>query len=221
MADKLVKKNFPDFLKSYNSLEYPIMKVEAIRYMWLYVYGGIYMDLDIVVVKPLDDLFYFDVELYLSPSGNVSSYLTNSFMASKPHRTLWLRMIAHMKQPKPRWAWGKHMTVMNTTGPVALNYVVKNEGYTYLALSAKKVMPCSVCNIDSCDIGDAYLRPLIGSSWVAWDTKAINFVVCNWRTLVTIIIIILVTIILYFIVMSLIRKFGPACINRCGGICKI
>ena len=41
-----VKKYFPSFLSYYESFPYNIQRADAIRYMWLYVNGGIYMDLD-------------------------------------------------------------------------------------------------------------------------------------------------------------------------------
>jgi mannosyltransferase OCH1-like enzyme len=40
----IVKTYFPDFLKSYDSFEYNIQRVDAVRYCILYVKGGIYLD---------------------------------------------------------------------------------------------------------------------------------------------------------------------------------
>nr|QBK90833.1 MAG: glycosyltransferase [Pithovirus LCPAC201] len=194
------RKYFPDFLPYYENFPHAIQRADAIRYMFLYIYGGLYMDLDIVVVKPLDPLFYHESDLYLCPSGNVGSCLTNSFMASKPGCKFWLKMIEHMKKPISWWMMGKHMTVMNSTGPLALDYVAKKEGYSYLALPSKDVMPCSVCNITHCKIGNAYLKPLIGSSWISWDTRFLNFFLCNWRVVIIAIIVIVILIIIYLII---------------------
>ena len=198
--EKFCREFFPDFLPYYLDFPHAIQRADAIRYMWLYIHGGIYMDLDVVIVKPLDPLFYEEADLYLCSSGNIGSCLTNSFMASKPGCQMWLKMIEHMKKPKPAWAVGKHMEVMNTTGPVALNYLVKKRGYTYHALPAKLVMPCSVCNIDNCQIDkDTYLRPLIGSSWIGMDTKVMNFFMCNWRSVVVIGIILFILLIIIIV----------------------
>jgi len=197
--EEFCRRHFPDFLPYYKLFPHSIQRADAIRYMWLYVHGGVYMDLDIVVVKPLDDLFYSDSGVYLCSSGNIGSCLTNSFMASKPGHPLWLDMIEHMKETKPWWCHGKHMEVMNTTGPLSLNWVVKEYGHSYQSLSPKLVMPCSVCNIESCDIGNSYLKPLVGSSWVSWDTKVMNFFMCKWRTIVLIIIIIIFLILIIFL----------------------
>nr|QBK91054.1 MAG: glycosyltransferase [Pithovirus LCPAC202] len=193
-------KYFPDFLPYYKNFPHAIQRADAIRYMFLYIYGGIYMDLDIVIVKPLDPLFYGESDLYLCPSGNIGSCLTNSFMGCKPGCGLWLKMIEHMKQPTSWWMMGKHMTVMNSTGPVGLNYVVKNEGYSYLALPSKDVMPCSVCNIEYCKIGNAYLKPLVGSSWISHDTRVMNYFLCNWREVIIAVIIIFILLVIYVII---------------------
>ena len=195
--DAFCAKYFPDFLRTYRKFPHAIQRADAIRCLWLYVYGGLYMDLDIVIIKPLDSLFYPDSELYLCSSGNIGSYLTNSFMASKPRCGLWLKMVQYMKLPAPWWAWGKHMEVMNTTGPIALNYVVKTRGYSYVALPSKGVMPCSVCDIERCNYEGAYLRPLVGSSWVSWDTRVMNFFMCNWKTVVIVIILIVIILLIY------------------------
>jgi len=61
---KFCEKHFPDFLPYYDAFEYPIMRADAIRYMHLYIHGGLYIDLDIEVKKALDPLFYEDHDLY-------------------------------------------------------------------------------------------------------------------------------------------------------------
>lgn len=179
---EFVKKYFPDFLKYYDRFPHNIQRADAIRYMWLYINGGVYMDLDFEVLYPLDDLFYNDVEAYLVSSSNVGSYITNSFMASKPGCKLWLEAIEAMKQPDRWYYQGKHITVMNTTGPIMLTHVVKKSRTVYGMLPGKLLLPCSVCNI-FCRADNAYLKQLEGSSWITYDTKVYNFFMCNWKPL--------------------------------------
>jgi len=200
--DKFCAEHFPNFLSTFRGFQHNIQRADAIRYMWLYKYGGIYMDMDMVITKPLDDLFHSDADLYLCASGNIGSCITNSFMASKPGCQLWLDMLEHMKNDPPYWAWGKHMNVMNTTGPVALNYVVKEYGYAYLALPSKQIMPCSVCNLDRCNTDNSYIRPLPGSSWVAWDTRLYNFFLCNWKPIIIFIVLFIILLIVYSVFKS-------------------
>jgi len=191
-------KYFPDFLLYYDSFPYSIQRADAIRYFWLYHHGGIYMDLDMELLKPLDDLFTTNNELFLVESGNIGGYITNSFMASKPRCKLWLDMIDEMKKPLPKWAVGKHMQVMNSTGPIALNRVVKRNQYIYASLPKSAIMPCNVCD-SVCNKPDAYIHPLPGSSWIAWDTQFYNFWLCHWKPVAIGIIIILFISIMWLI----------------------
>ena len=129
MTDKdnrnFVKKHFPDFLKYYDAFPYPIQRCDSIRYMFLYKFGGLYMDLDFEVLHPLDSLFTSGAEAYLVSSSNVGSYLTNSFMASKPGCKLWLDAIEEMKKPVPYYYIGRHLTVMHQTGSFLLSRIAR------------------------------------------------------------------------------------------------
>ena len=44
--DELVEKHFPEYLSLYRSFSYNVQRWDTIRYMILYVYGGVYTDLD-------------------------------------------------------------------------------------------------------------------------------------------------------------------------------
>lgn len=196
---KFVQKHFPRFLPYYDNFPYGIQRADAIRYMWLYVNGGIYMDLDFKVLKSFDQLFYNDNEVFFVLSGNVGSCITNSFMASKPGCKVWLDMLDWMMNDLPWWCVGKHMVVMNSTGPIGLNYVVKQTKIVYGSLPNKLIMPCSVCNIETCDTSNALLKPLPGSSWISYDTMFFNWWLCNWKLGATVIAVILFIIVFYLI----------------------
>lgn len=193
---KLVEEHFPDFLKYYDAFPHAIQRADAVRYCWLYLHGGLYMDLDMQLLKPLDPLFTQHDGLHLVGSGNLGSYITNSFMASPPKHPFWLEVIEEMKVPVPWWCMGKHWTVMNSTGPIMLNRVAKRSHHVYAALPASQIMPCSVCD-SVCRAPQAYLKPLEGSSWIAFDTTVYNFFLCNWKTIVVITIIITILICVY------------------------
>lgn len=195
---EFVSKHFPDFLPFYDAFPYAIQRADAIRACWLYVKGGIYMDLDFIVQKPLDPLFRSDNELYVVPSGNVPTTITNSFMASKPGCKIWLTYIEEMKKNLPYWAYGKHLKVMTSTGPLCFSRSIQKWSGVYATLPSKLIMPCSVCT-PVCNTDKAYLIPLIGKSWCGYDSHAMNFGLCNWRALVIAIVIIVLAILIYII----------------------
>lgn len=176
-----VAAHFPDFLPYYDAFPYPVMRADAVRYMWLYVHGGIYLDLDMEVVKPLDDLFAHG-NLFLVPSGNTPWVLTNSFMASAPGHPVWLAVVDEMKKPlRTLWRLTKHFYIMHTTGPSMLDRVVKRSLYPYTVLPRLALMRCSQCDPTPCYFPGTYIKHLAGATWASWDTHFLNFVWCNRR----------------------------------------
>ena len=200
IADHLVQEHFPDFYDTYLDLEYPIMRVDAVRYLWMYKYGGVYMDLDVELKCSLEDLFYEDADFYVVKSGNVGSVYTNSFIASKPGCKIWLDCIEEMKKPYSYWAYGKHLKVMDRTGPLMLTRVINNNKYKYNIglIPQKLVMPCSMCEPKPCTKEGAYTIALEGSSWCGWDSLFYNACICNWKFVMFILLLIILVIVWYF-----------------------
>jgi len=52
--DVFLKSDFPDFLPIYQNYPYDIQRWDAIRYLILYRYGGLYADMDYECLAPLD-----------------------------------------------------------------------------------------------------------------------------------------------------------------------
>lgn len=199
MNRKFVEKHFPDFLPYYDAFPYNIQRADAIRYCWLYINGGMYLDLDIQLQHDLSSLFYDEAKLYLVASGNIGSCITNSFMASKPKCKIWLRMIEYMKRDLSFYHVFKHSTVMASTGPVALNHVVKSSDVSYINLPTSLMMPCSVCDLAHCDSSQAWIKPLEGSSWISYDSQVLNMCMCNWRAILVIIALVIIVLVVIFI----------------------
>lgn len=195
----MVKKHFPDFLPYYDAFPHNIQRCDAIRYMFLYLYGGLYIDLDFEIQRDLSVLFKSTAEVFLVCSGNVESCYTNSFMASRPKAKIWLEVIEEMKKPLPYYVVGKHFTVMMSTGPMMLSRVVRKTNTVISVVPRKLVMPCSVCNLE-CSTCESFLRPLAGSSWASWDTTFLNFWLCNWTTVVLFLICLLILLFIAWIV---------------------
>jgi mannosyltransferase OCH1-like enzyme len=51
-----VAARFPWFLATYDGYGSPIMRVDAARYLWMWHFGGVYIDLDMEPVRALDPL---------------------------------------------------------------------------------------------------------------------------------------------------------------------
>tara|TARA_R110002020_G_scaffold190290_1_gene389789 strand:+ start:8521 stop:9240 length:720 start_codon:yes stop_codon:yes gene_type:complete len=55
-CNKLVKEKLPEYYDFYNSMRYKIQQIDYIRFVILYLYGGFYVDLDLINLKNLDNL---------------------------------------------------------------------------------------------------------------------------------------------------------------------
>ena len=62
-ARRLIEKEFPCLLSTFDAYPYDIQRADVIRLLVLYVYGGIYLDLDIICLKSLDPLRAFQFVL--------------------------------------------------------------------------------------------------------------------------------------------------------------
>lgn len=85
-ARELIESEFPCLLPTYDSYPYDIQRADMIRLVILYVYGGIYLDLDIICLKSLEQLLSYELILPRTrPMG-----LSNDFiMAQAKHPFLW------------------------------------------------------------------------------------------------------------------------------------
>lgn len=187
-----VETYFPDFLETYDAFPYNIQRADAIRYMWLYVNGGLYMDLDYRLNGPLDSLFYEGNGLYLMKSPNTPSYYTNSIMASKPRHPFWIEVIERMKSPiVPYWAVTKHFKVMYTTGPCMLTQVLRETQHAHTVIPYSLVSPRTMCGDNSGRNG--LLSPLQGCSWGDFDSKLYGWIYCNmWSAICLLVLLIII-----------------------------
>lgn len=198
---RIVKQYFPDFLSYYVNFKYNIQRADAIRYMVLYLYGGVYIDLDYQALKPFDKIILEkDKEVGLMKSSNIDC-ITNSFLCSHKGAKFWLECIEEMKKPYKWWYLTKHFKIYYSTGPFMVDMVYKaNKDKAQLL---EITVPCNICNIDNCEYNKKYfLRAIYGQSWNSWDTFTINFIYCNKKSIIYVILIIILTIIIIYRIMQ-------------------
>lgn len=186
----LVLKYFPEFITKFDTYPYKVQQADAWRYLYLYLYGGIYMDLDFVVKKSFNTLFdnLPESDIYVVYSGNTGKVITNSFIACKPKCRIFLDIYKQMLESElPFYAIGRHLTVMNSTGPMLFNHHIKkyrkdpNLGVKVEFIPRERFYVCSVCN-PYCSEDGSYVRGLEGGSWITFDTIFFNSWICSWNT---------------------------------------
>lgn len=141
----LIKEKYSWFLSTYDSYEFPIQRADAVRYFYMFEYGGIYLDLDMDALKPIESLISKALDLELEaifgtpvPSTllfdeYLNNYLAekkiyNAILISKPHTEFWLLVHSLLKSRMSDYKYHtlpKEEKVFWSTGPSLLGEAFK------------------------------------------------------------------------------------------------
>ena len=118
--EPFVEQHTPWFLPAWRRLCHHIMRLDAARYIWMFAYGGVYVDLDLEAnasaSRSMDDMLIgADVALIGNSSNHAlmrgwcwlgdprgrrpnfcGTHLGNAFLASVPRHAFWLRMLHYI-----------------------------------------------------------------------------------------------------------------------------
>jgi mannosyltransferase OCH1-like enzyme len=87
--DNFVNENYKgEIADSYNRLNIIVAKVDFWRYLVLYKYGGIYLDMDSSIDAPLDTLINENDEAIITAEGNPGLYVQWALIFKKEHPIL-------------------------------------------------------------------------------------------------------------------------------------
>jgi hypothetical protein len=118
-----VESEFGSYHDTWSSFDKNIKRLDALRYMWMHEYGGIYADLDMECLQSLDPLLERhrgrEIILFcdLSPRGRVIS-ANSALLISRPGSEFWLRILDYARDHRRRY-------VTRCTGPFALGTVAR------------------------------------------------------------------------------------------------
>lgn len=90
-----IAQNYPWFLPVYDRYPREIYRVDAVRYFFLYQFGGLYVDMDTECLRPLN-LGTDSGDVWLGRMGNDADFshsIPNAIMASRPRQEFWLLVI--------------------------------------------------------------------------------------------------------------------------------
>ena len=202
MMEKFVKKEYPDFYDTYMSYTHDIQRCDTFRYLVLYKYGGIYLDMDIVCKKKLDSLLGYD--LVLSKSPNISSSYANAFYMVIPNHPFIKFCIDNLpKYVNSYYYFGKHLHVMNSTGPSFLTNMIKKYGETnmknlYILDNKEFVGDCNVCSEHKCKGGIYFKHVYVNKTWNSFDSTFYNLILCNYKKIITALLVLFVIFYIFF-----------------------
>jgi len=129
-----IEKYYPWFLPVYDTYPREIYRADAVRYFFLYQFGGLYADMDTECLRPVARLFESG-DVWLGRMGNDPDFphsIPNAIMASRPLQEFWLLAIHLLVENAkalgdPAAMVGKGPEAM--TGPILL----KNAYDTYMS----------------------------------------------------------------------------------------
>ena len=90
-----------DVATRYKEFKYGAHKADLLRYCLLFIFGGIYLDIKTILIKPLNDVFKNKTYFYAAftkfvNNDNVESYIYQGILASRPCNILFLKLIYFM-----------------------------------------------------------------------------------------------------------------------------
>lgn len=153
MLDDYVKIEFGPVYRMWSTLTPFIKKIDCIRYMWLYTYGGIYADFDIKSLQSFEKLLDFPDAAYI-PVDNFKinwkkdkDMASPALMASSSKHPFWLLMIRYICQYH-------YLLVKNATGPIAISNVI------LICYNYKKKLPFDLIFLKENKFGLGWLKSI-------------------------------------------------------------
>ena len=132
----LIKKNFnEDVLWAYNKLIPIAYKSDLFRYCVLYLYGGIYSDIQHELLLPLDNIIDFDKDTLVLSKDKVIQPHTEygiqiSFIACIPKLNIFMNCINQIIENCKKNYYGK--TQLDVTGPYLFKSILNKENINYV-----------------------------------------------------------------------------------------
>ncbi|ARF09145.1 glycosyltransferase [Catovirus CTV1] len=207
--DNLINNFFPYFKERYNSYPKIIQKIDVSKFMILYIYGGVYVDLDSECLKSINSLLENNKIILSKNNGNaiinlynhgtISQVLENSFLASEKNNNFWIHCInmAMAEDIKQNFWETNEKYVFRTTGPSLVSrayhsYPNKND---FTLIDYKLLDPLCVCEHYNYDCQNNDCRKLFPNSysmhhyggttssngWMSSYVKELNPYLCKYR----------------------------------------
>ncbi len=154
--NSFIEEYFPEYVEVYNNFPYNVQRWDAIRYLFLWKMGGMYVDFDSECLEPIEGLFRgkdccFSLEPHANPEFKDIPYLSNALMACSSEHPFMLQIIKKVFSGEPCSypVDDKFFHVLSTTGPLVVTNTYDEYSYKddiYL-IPAELVAPFSIKEI--------------------------------------------------------------------------
>ena len=171
---EFIAEHYSWFLDTFDNYTYPIQRADAIRYFVLYHFGGVYIDLDIGCLRPVDPLLIYPVILPKTIPVGVS----NDLMFAERHHPLFEQTIHNLINFDHSWILN-YPTVMFSTGPMFLSaqYGLYTVAHRNTAFQDIRILPKALYgkNAKEDEAPHSFFSHFYGSSWHSDDAAFIGF----------------------------------------------
>ncbi|MEM1180513.1 MAG: glycosyltransferase [Acidobacteriota bacterium] len=83
--ERLIAERYPWFLETYRGYSHPVERADAARYFVIYTHGGVYLDLDMECLRPLDPLLLGEaVVLALEAGPRITQQVVSNALLAAP-----------------------------------------------------------------------------------------------------------------------------------------
>jgi inositol phosphorylceramide mannosyltransferase catalytic subunit len=129
-CEKLLSK-YPEHIDFYNNLRYPTQKCDFLRYLIIYEYGGLYLDMDVSPVRDLNDIW--NEKVFLVRWNDTPNIPYTAVMACEKNSNFFKEVIEHFyesyesKKDMDYYKKWKGKFVFHTSAHHMINRVLKKQ----------------------------------------------------------------------------------------------
>ncbi|KAJ3187993.1 hypothetical protein HDU85_006386 [Gaertneriomyces sp. JEL0708] len=128
---RMIAQHYPWALAAYDGMPKNIQRADMARYFYMHRYGGVYADLDMQCLRPMDELLAcygpcrdcIKNTAFLALMGSSLEWehsLPNAWMASTPGHSFWMHVAHKVLDKYAAWKRGEGEGPEWMTGPIAL-----------------------------------------------------------------------------------------------------
>ena len=144
--ETLIAEQYPWFLETYHAYEHPVERADAARYFIVYTHGGVYLDLDMECLRPLDALIQGEAVHLSIEAGPLieQQVISNALLAAPKGHPFFHKLIHFLPQARKRDV--TFQDIFNNTGPnlMARLWSTHRHRYAFRILGIDQVCPVKV-----------------------------------------------------------------------------